>query len=42
MGQKIEVEIREIDARGKISLAVIEEDEAESAESAASEATTAE
>ncbi|SLM97272.1 Polyribonucleotide nucleotidyltransferase [Brachybacterium faecium] len=42
VGQKIEVEIREIDARGKISLAVIEEDEAESAESAASEATTAE
>ena len=31
VGQKIEVEIREIDARGKISLAVIE-DEAESAD----------
>ncbi|MDN5821985.1 MAG: polyribonucleotide nucleotidyltransferase, partial [Brachybacterium sp.] len=32
VGQKIEVEIREIDARGKISLAVIE-DEADSADS---------
>ncbi|WP_170931870.1 polyribonucleotide nucleotidyltransferase [Brachybacterium massiliense] len=44
VGQKIEVEIREIDARGKISLAVIEdEDEStESAESVASEETTAE
>ena len=45
VGQKIEVEIREIDNRGKISLAVIE-DEAEgakeSAESAASEEPTAE
>ncbi|MDO5661228.1 MAG: polyribonucleotide nucleotidyltransferase [Brachybacterium sp.] len=35
VGQKIEVEIREIDARGKISLAVIE-DEAEQSEDAAS------
>ncbi|MEE1649191.1 polyribonucleotide nucleotidyltransferase [Brachybacterium sp. J144] len=34
VGQKIEVEIREIDARGKISLAVID-DEAEAAEKAA-------
>ena len=44
VGQKIEVEIREIDARGKISLAAIEdEDEStESAESVASEETTAE
>ena len=44
VGQKIEVEIREIDARGKISLAVIEdEDEStESAKSVASEETTAE
>ena len=44
VGLKIEVEIREIDARGKISLAVIEdEDEStESAESVASEETTAE
>ena len=54
VGQKVEVEIREIDARGKISLAVIEDDapEAEkkdaengakeSAESAASEEPTAE
>ena len=44
VGQTIEVEIREIDARGKISLAVIEdEDEStESAESVASEETTAE
>lgn len=44
VGQKIEVEIREIDARGKISLAVIE-DEAEAVESQASvaaEETTAE
>jgi polyribonucleotide nucleotidyltransferase len=44
VGQKIEVEIREIDARGKISLAVIE-DEAESTESAdsvAAEEATAE
>ncbi|MEO2098701.1 MAG: polyribonucleotide nucleotidyltransferase [Brachybacterium sp.] len=37
VGQKIEVEIREIDARGKISLAVIE-DEAESAEAVESQA----
>ena len=36
VGQKIEVEIREIDARGKISLAVIE-DEAESADAPAEE-----
>src|SRR5699024_9276145 len=43
VGQKIEVEIREIDARGKISLAVIDEDEApQAAESAASEEKTAE
>ena len=44
VGQTIEVEIREIDARGKISLAAIEdEDEStESAESVASEETTAE
>jgi polyribonucleotide nucleotidyltransferase len=44
VGQKIEVEIREIDNRGKISLAVIE-DEAESTESAdsvAAEEATAE
>jgi len=40
VGQKIEVEIREIDARGKISLAVIE-DEAESAEVVESQATVA-
>ena len=40
VGQKIEVEIREIDARGKISLAVIE-DEAESAEAVESQATVA-
>ena len=37
VGQKIEVEIREIDARGKISLAVID-DEAEAAEKAAAAA----
>ena len=43
VGEKIEVEIREVDARGKISLAVIEDEEAaESAESAASEEKTAE
>ncbi|MBB5832044.1 polyribonucleotide nucleotidyltransferase [Brachybacterium aquaticum] len=47
VGQKIEVEIREIDARGKISLAVIEDEaengeSTESAESVASEETTAE
>ncbi len=44
VGQKIEVEIREIDARGKISLAVIE-DESEAVESqaaVAAEETTAE
>ena len=40
VGQKIEVEIREIDARGKISLAVIE-DEAESAEAVESQASVA-
>ena len=40
VGQKIEVEIREIDARGKISLAVIE-DESESAEAVESQATVA-
>jgi polyribonucleotide nucleotidyltransferase len=42
VGQKIEVEIREIDARGKISLAVIDDEKEESADSAASEETTAE
>src|SRR5699024_4295172 len=42
VGQKIEVEIREIDARGKISLAVIEEDEAGPGEPAASQPTAAE
>ena len=50
VGQKVEVEIREVDARGKISLAVPEEDKAEetseapveSAENAEREATTAE
>src|SRR5699024_11176387 len=36
VGQKVEVEIREIDGRGKISLAVIE-DEAESADAPAEE-----
>ena len=41
VGQKIEVEIREIDARGKISLATIE-DEAESADAASAEETSAE
>ncbi|WP_373370670.1 polyribonucleotide nucleotidyltransferase [Brachybacterium paraconglomeratum] len=42
VGQKIEVEIREIDARGKISLATIEdEDEAESAEAVESQASVA-
>ncbi|WP_164740389.1 polyribonucleotide nucleotidyltransferase [Brachybacterium saurashtrense] len=41
VGQKIEVEIREIDARGKISLAVIE-DEAESTDAAPAEETSAE
>ncbi|GAP77894.1 polyribonucleotide nucleotidyltransferase [Brachybacterium sp. SW0106-09] len=40
VGQKIEVEIREIDARGKISLATIE-DEAESAEAVESQASVA-
>ena len=40
VGQKIEVEIREIDARGKISLATIE-DEAESAETVESQASVA-
>lgn len=40
VGQKIEVEIREIDNRGKISLAVIE-DESESAEAVESQATVA-
>ncbi|OFT64557.1 polyribonucleotide nucleotidyltransferase [Brachybacterium sp. HMSC06H03] len=40
VGQKIEVEIREIDARGKISLAVIE-DEAESAEAVESQESVA-
>ncbi|MEJ6542806.1 polyribonucleotide nucleotidyltransferase [Brachybacterium paraconglomeratum] len=40
VGQKIEVEIREIDARGKISLAVIE-DESESAEAVESQAAVA-
>lgn len=50
VGQKVEVEIREVDARGKISLAVPEEDKAEetseapveSAENAEREAPTAE
>ncbi|WP_193104388.1 polyribonucleotide nucleotidyltransferase [Brachybacterium sp. FME24] len=42
VGQKIEVEIREIDARGKISLGVIDDEKEESADSAASEPTTAE
>ncbi|MFE7604104.1 polyribonucleotide nucleotidyltransferase [Brachybacterium paraconglomeratum] len=44
VGQKIEVEIREIDARGKISLAVIEDEaeQAESADAVAAEETTAE
>ncbi|WP_151904852.1 polyribonucleotide nucleotidyltransferase [Brachybacterium ginsengisoli] len=41
VGQKIEVEIREIDARGKISLAVIE-DEAESDDAAPAEENSAE
>ena len=41
VGQKIEVEIREIDARGKISLGVIE-DEAESTDAAPDEETSAE
>jgi len=41
VGQKIEVEIREIDSRGKISLAVIE-DEAESNDSAPAEESAAE
>ncbi|MGP9537831.1 polyribonucleotide nucleotidyltransferase [Brachybacterium sp. AOP43-C2-M15] len=40
VGQKIEVEIREIDARGKISLGVIEDEEG-SEESASSEADAA-
>ncbi|WP_168198117.1 polyribonucleotide nucleotidyltransferase [Brachybacterium sp. SGAir0954] len=35
VGQKIEVEIREIDARGKISLAVVEDDAPESSEAPA-------
>lgn len=35
VGQKIEVEIREIDARGKISLAVVEDDAPESSETPA-------
>ncbi|GAA4530790.1 polyribonucleotide nucleotidyltransferase [Brachybacterium paraconglomeratum] len=45
VGQKIEVEIREIDSRGKISLGVIEdeaESAAESADSVAAEENTAE
>ena len=50
VGQKVEVEIREVDARGKISLAAPEEDKAEetseapaeSAENAEREAPTAE
>ena len=37
VGQKIEVEIREIDARGKISLAVIEDEPAADAAVAAEE-----
>ncbi|NMA77846.1 MAG: polyribonucleotide nucleotidyltransferase, partial [Actinomycetales bacterium] len=42
VGQKIEVEIREIDARGKISLAVIEDEAEEAADSVAAEEKTAE
>ena len=45
VGQKIEVEIREIDSRGKISLGVIEDEAepaAESADSVAAEENTAE
>ncbi|MGO1355563.1 MAG: S1 RNA-binding domain-containing protein, partial [Brachybacterium tyrofermentans] len=37
VGQKIEVEIREVDARGKISLAVSEDDEKPSEESSSGE-----
>ncbi|WP_159457995.1 polyribonucleotide nucleotidyltransferase [Brachybacterium nesterenkovii] len=35
VGQKVEVEIREIDARGKISLAVVEDEKTESADAEA-------
>ncbi|MGP9695005.1 polyribonucleotide nucleotidyltransferase [Brachybacterium sp. AOP25-B2-12] len=43
VGQKIEVEIREIDARGKISLGVVEDDaDDKSAESVSGDAPTAE
>lgn len=37
VGQKLEVEIREIDARGKISLAVTEDDEKEGSEESSEE-----